>query len=192
MKKVEYVYRELLYQAMERSNRRVTQSELAKTLRVSLSTVNLAIKPLRRMRAVDVKPRALAIIDAKKILYYWASMRNIEKDTVYSTRADMAVNEIEKSIPDNAVYGAYTAYKLKFKDVPADYSEIYVYGDINERFPKSESQPNIFALKKDALMERYGKTTTLAQTFVDLWNLKEWYAKEFVKEMEAKLHGILE
>jgi len=33
---------------------------------------------------------------------------------------------------------------------------------------------------------------TIAQIFVDLWNLKEWYAKDFLKAMEAKLNGILE
>ncbi len=192
MKNVELVLRELMYQSMELGNRRLTQSELSKSLGISLSTVNLAIKPLRKMGAVDVKPRALIVTDVKKALYYWASIRNMEKDIIYATRADMPVIEIEKSMPDDVIFGAYTAYKIKFKDVPADYSEVYVYGDASDRFPKSHSSPNIFCLKKDDAMHRYGKTATTAQLFADLWNLKEWYAKEFLKAMEAKIIGVLE
>ena len=40
-------------------------------------------------------------------------------------------------------------------------------------------------------MEGYGKTATLAQTFVDLWNLKEWYAKEFLIALENKINGMI-
>jgi hypothetical protein len=32
----------------------------------------------------------------------------------------------------------------------------------------------------------------LAQTFVDLWNLDTWYARDFLKELEARLDGVLE
>ena len=101
-------------------------------------------------------------------------------------------------MPADVVYGAFTAYKFKFKDVPADYSEAYVYGsdemvdDIKKRFPESKNVPNLFVLKKDDLMEAYGKTTTLAQTFVDLWNMKEWYAKDFLTALEDKIGKFLE
>ena len=103
------------------------------------------------------------------------------------------MQKIESEMPADAVYGAFTAYKFKFKDVPADYSEVYVYGsdDIKKRFPENKNVPNLFVLKKDDLMEDYGKTTTLAQTFVDLWNLKEWYAKEFSIALENKLNELI-
>jgi len=194
MKKLEIVYREILYQAIERKRRILTQAELAKNLDVSLSTVNAAVKALERMGAVAVKPRQLEVLDVKKMLYYWASVRGLQKDVVYSTRVEKPVVEIEKSMPDDAVFGAYTAYKFLFKDVPADYSEVYVYGgdDLKKRFHPAKGIPNLFVLRKDELIERYGKRTTIAHTFVDLWNLKEWYAKEFLKEIEEKLHGILE
>ena len=48
--------------------------------------------------------------------------------------------------------------------------------------------PNLFVLKKGRNM----KEMTAAQIFVDLWNLKEWYAKDFLMAMEARLNGILE
>ncbi len=194
MKRSELIFREILYQSIEKKNRVLTQAELARTLKLSLSVVNKAVKLLEKMGAVEIRQRSLHIIDIKKIWYYWASIRNLQKDIIYSTRVELPVKEIEKQMSDNIIFGAYTAYKFLFKDVPADYSEVYIYGDetLKERFPPEKGPPNLFVLKKDEFIEKYGKTTTIANTFVDLWNLKEWYAKEFVKSMEEKLHGILE
>ncbi|MDI6721807.1 MAG: hypothetical protein QMD85_05415, partial [Candidatus Aenigmarchaeota archaeon] len=118
-----------------------------------------------------------------------ASVRNIEKDVVYATRADLSVIEIEKAMPPGVLYAGYSAYKIKFKDVPADYSEVYVYGDgegIRKRFSPSKSRPNVFVLK--AAIEKM----TIANIFVDLWNMKEWYAKDFLISLEKRIDGILE
>ncbi|MDP3764958.1 MAG: winged helix-turn-helix transcriptional regulator [Nanoarchaeota archaeon] len=194
MIKAEVIYREILYKAIEKKTSIMTQSDLANALKVSLSIVNSAVKNLESMGAVEVKPRCFHVVDIKKILYYWGSVRNLPKDIIYSTRVEKPVAEIEKLMPNDIIYGAYTACKFLFKNVPADYSEVYVYGseDLKKRFPKNKGIPNLFVLKKEDNMEKYGKTTTIANTFVDLWNLREWYAKEFVKAMEARLHGILE
>ncbi|MBS3097933.1 winged helix-turn-helix domain-containing protein [Candidatus Woesearchaeota archaeon] len=192
MKRIEEVYREVLFQSIEKKNNSLTQSYLAKALNMSLSIVNLALRPLRKMNAISVKQRSLDIIDKRKILYYWASTRNLEKDIIYKTRVEKPVRKIEAEMPSGIVYAAYSAYKFKFKEVPADYSEVYVYSDdleeIEKRFPKNNKTPNIFILKKDGNM----KEMTTAQIFVDLWNLKEWYARNFLKAMEEKLNGILE
>lgn len=193
MKKTEIVYREMLFSAIEKEKRNLTQSYLAKTLNISLSTVNLALKPLARMNAVRIKKMGFDIIDIKKILYYWASIRNVEKDVIYKTRVEAPVKEIEKELPDDAVFTAFSGYKFKFKDVPADYSEVYVYGNenIKKRFMENKVSPNLFVLKKNNA-ERYGKTATTANLFVDLWNLRQWYAKDFLKSLEAKIGRILE
>lgn len=198
MKKIEFVYREILYQSLEKKNNKMTQLAIASKLNISLSTVNHALKPLRAMGAIDVRLKNFIVADSKKILYYWASLRNIDKDSIYKTRVDKPIQKIESEMPAYVVYGAFTAYKFKFKDVPADYSEVYVYGsdemadEIKKRFSESKNVPNLFVLKKDELMEDYGKTTTLAQTFVDLWNLKEWYAKEFLIALEDKINKLME
>lgn len=192
MKRIEEIYREILFQSMEKKNNTLTQSYLAKALNISLSIVNLALNPLRRMNAVNIKQRSFDIIDKKKILYYWASRRNTEKDIIYKTRVDKPVRKIEGEMPADVLYAAYSAYKFKFKDVPVDYSEVYIYSDtieeIEKRFPKNNKVPNLFVLKKDKNI----KEVTLANIFVDLWNLKEWYAKDFLTSMEEKLNAILE
>jgi len=194
MKKIELVYREILFNAIEKNNKKLTQAYLANTLKISLSTVNLALKPLVKMNSVKINKNGFDVIDSKKILYYWASIRNVDKDIIYKTRVEEPVREIEKQMPDDIVFAAYSGYKFKFKDVPADYSEVYVYGteNIKDRFKENDKNPNLFVLKKDSAMEKYGKIITTANLFVDLWNLKQWYAKDFLKAVEGKIGRILE
>ncbi|MFH1916429.1 MAG: hypothetical protein ABIJ21_04135 [Nanoarchaeota archaeon] len=194
MKKIEFVYRELVYQAMEKKTFRLTQAQLAADLKMSLSTVNLALEPLRRMNAIAVLRRGLVVKDVKKVLYYWASVRNLEKDVVYASRSDKTVRTIEAEMPAGAVFAGFSAFKFRYKDVPADYSEVYVYADesqIKKRFSQNALQPNIIVLEKDDRMDRYGNVVTAGQLFVDLWNMKQWYAKEFLSALEVRLDGIL-
>lgn len=40
-------------------------------------------------------------------------------------------------------------------------------------------------------MENYGFKTTLVQTFVDIWNLKDWYSKDFTASLEGKINELL-
>src|SRR3989338_10788355 len=192
MKKIELVYSYILEQAMEKKRTAMTQAEIAKARSISLSTVNADINHLRKMNAVKVKLRSFDIVDAKKILYYWASIRNVGKDIAYATRVDATAAEIEKNMPPGVVYAAYSAYKIKFKDVPADYSEVYVYGDpekVKKRFPPSKNRPNLFVLslpKTSNDVSRFWRMA-IANIFVDLWNMKEWYAKDFLDALEMKL-----
>lgn len=189
MKRIEEVYREILHQA-EKGGNIVTQKAISDKLNLSLSNVSNALAPLRRMGAINVKKMCFHVINQRKIIYHWASIRNLKKDIAYSTRADKSVVEIEKSMPDSVIFTAYSAYRLRYKDAPADYSEVYVYSDdleeIKKRFPESKNTPNIFVLKKDKSIDKYGKIATNANIFVDLWNLPEWYAQEFLKSMEGK------
>lgn len=196
MQKREFVYREILFQVFEEKNREFTQSSLASSLGISLSNVNNAIKPLKRMNAIKVNPRNFVVINPKKILMYWCSIRNIGTDIIYQGYSPLSVLELEKIMPDSVVFGAYSAFKFRFNYAPADYSSVYVYcsapDEITSRIEIRKNNPNLFILRKDPLLERYGKITTLAHTFVDLWNLPEWYASDFLKELEAKLNAILE
>ena len=195
MRKAELVYREMLRGVMEEKTARFTQLELAGALGISLSTVNNALRPLRQMGAVKVKRRCFEAVNTRKMLYYWASVRNLEKDIIYATRAGIktTVSEVEKEMPPAVVFTAYSAYKFRFNDAAADYSEVYVYcGEENlkelvKRFPQKKGNPNLFVLRKDFR----GSKVSVAQIFVDLWNLREWYARDFVKALEERINGIL-
>jgi len=184
MKRIELVYNRILEEAMENKNYKLTQKKLSTELKISLSTVNYALKPLRNIGAIKVNLKNFNVISIKKILFYWASTRNFEKDIIYRLRVDKPVTEIEKNMPNSAIFTAYSYYKFKFKDAPADYSEVYVYSnkeDIQKRFKEIKGPPNLFVLKKDI------NRLSLANLFVDLWNLKEWYAKDYLQALENKL-----
>lgn len=188
MKKLELVYNKILEEVIENKNYKLTQIFLSRELKISLSTVNHALQPIKNMGAIKINLKNFNVVNPGKILYYWASIRNIERDIIYKTRAEVPVEEIEKEMSSSAVFTAYSAYKFKFKDKPADYSEVYVYcskEEIKERFPESKNVPNLFVLRKDII-----KLTT-ANLFADLWNLKEWYAKDYLDALQRRLDGIL-
>lgn len=195
MKKIELVYVEILYQCIEKQNRKLTQIGLSNKLGISLSTVNHALQPLKKMGAIEIKKRGFTATNPKKIVYHLASCRNPAKDIVYSTRVDEPVRMIESKMPAKTMFTSYSAYKYRYNDTPADYSEIYVYADkkeIEKRFPPTGRVPNLFVLKKEKTMDSYGEIAPAGLIFADLWNTNEWYAKEFLKALEVKLSGILE
>lgn len=46
---------------------------------------------------------------------------------------------------------------------------------------------NLIVLKADSWLAKLGKITPDVQTYVDLWNLSEWYAKDFLKALKEKM-----
>lgn len=197
MRKQEAVYREILCRAIEKKEFSLTQLELSKKLGLSLSNINIVIKKLNSMGAVRIEQRNFRVLDIKKIIYFWASIRNLERDILFKIRIEMPVREIERMMPD-ILFTGYTAYKLKFDDVPADYSEVYAYADENQleaiknrisKLKTSENNPNLIILEKDSSLGLYN-SIPLSQIFVDLWNMKEWYAKEFIISLENKMEGM--
>ncbi|MEK6892574.1 MAG: winged helix-turn-helix transcriptional regulator [Nanoarchaeota archaeon] len=196
MKKTEEVFREILHKGIEEKKFNLTQSELSKKLGISLSIINSAVKRLENMGAIKIKQREFQIIDIRKILFHWASLRNIKQDIIFKARIEMPAREIERIMPD-VTFTAFSAFKLMFDDVPADYSEVYVYASDNElndiknrisslKFNENDINSNFFVLKKDKNIDLY-KSIPFSNLFVDLWNLKEWYAKDFLNALENKL-----
>lgn len=193
MKKKEWIYREILYQVLEKKKFFITQKFLSEKCQVSLGNVNHAIKPLESMNSIEKKPKGFKIINPKKILLYWASIRNLNKDIIYQTFYDKSVVEIEKMMP-KCIFTSYSGFKFKFNSTPSDYSEVFVYAnknEIKERFPERNGKANIIVLKPDKHLMKFSRIT-IAQLFVDLWNINTWYAQEFLKELEVKINGILE
>ncbi|MCX8189433.1 MAG: hypothetical protein N3F64_06945 [Nitrososphaeria archaeon] len=194
--KGERVYREILYGVLEGKLNLFKQLELSRVCKLSLSTVNYALSPLERMNALEKRRFGFRILDPKKVLLYWASIRRLEKDIVYQTYVDASIDEVESGVPAKSVFTAYSAFKFKFNRVPSDYSEVVVYGvkrDFERRFGEEnlKLKPNLIVLNLDEHLAKF-KVAPMAQIFVDLWNLRPWYAKDFLKEMEEIIDGILE
>lgn len=193
MLKKEQVWREILHQCFAEGNLVFTQKDLAGKLKVSLSTVNNALRLPRTSGAVAVTGRNFQVKDREKFLLLWASHRNLAREQIYATYAAGGVPATEGLVPPGAIFAAFSALVKKYKTAPADYDAVYIYADTNllpeikKRFPLRKGAENLFVLRADPLLKHYGEITPDVQTFADLWNLPQWYAKDFLKDLKAKL-----
>lgn len=191
MFKKEIIWREILFQFFENRVYRFTQKELANKFSFSLSTVSNALKIPRASGAIEVRERFFQVCDAEKFLNIWATFRRLDKDIIYKVHVELSPQEIESNMPPDVIYTAYSAYHLKFNEAPADYDRVYVYVNdlekIKKRFSPKKGYENLIVLKADKFLFNYGPLPPLAQIYVDIWNLKEWYAKDFLMALKEKM-----
>lgn len=191
MLKKEIIWREILYQAIKNKKYRFTQKDLANKFGFSFSTIFNALKIPRETGAIKVKSRFFEIIDKEKLLVIWGTQRKFFKDIIYQNSVDAPIKQIESELPGNVILTAYTAYAMLFQTIPADYDKVYVYSNqlekIKKRFPQRKGYNNLIVLKPDPFLKNYGKVAPLPQIYVDLWNIREWYAAEFIKELKGKI-----
>lgn len=195
MKKIEIIWRELLYQSLEKGNRRFSQKQLSAKFGFSTSTVFQSLKPLRKMGAARVGGRGFVLEDPEKLLYLWASFREFEKDIILSGKVDLSLPEIEGNMPPDVVFGCFSAAKFILGETPSDYDKVYVYArsldEIKKRFTLQKGRENLIVLRTDPTLFDYGSITSIAQTFVDLWNMPQWYAKDYIRALKEKIDGLL-
>jgi len=154
MKKIETTWHHLLWSAVEKHQFKHTQKSLADYFGYSLSTINLAVKKVAAIGAVKISGKFFVLSDPKKLLFYWATHRNLDKDCLYKTYSDLPISEIEGLIPPQSIIGGFSAAKKILGEAPSDYSKIFFYLPLKEietakkRYPPSEKEPkNIFVLK---------------------------------------------
>jgi|SRR3989338_7115888 len=204
MKKIETIWHYLLFSALEKGIFKHTQLELAQKFGYSISTVHHALEASGRMGAIRKESKFFVLSDFSKLLYYWASVRNIESDILYMTNVTQDIKQIEGLVPPHSIYAGYSAAQKILTEPPADYGKVYIYllpkdcRDAKTRFPpagRKVRDSNVFVLRLHPAMLVFGKQTTLPQTFVDIWNLKDWYSRDFIRalatRMEEVRHGIL-
>ena len=192
MSKKETIWRYILNQALEKHVLTFTQKEIAGKFQYSTSTVFNSLKAPRKLGAVEVTGRFFRIINFEKLLILWATQRNLEKDVVYSTYCSEPARKIEGNMPPDIIFAAFSAYRMKYNEAPADYDVVYVYSqnlvELKKRFPTVKGIKNLFILKPDNDLKNFGKITPDVQTFVDLWNINKWYAKDFLDALKQKFN----
>lgn len=196
MKKIETVWCRLLYDALEKRQTRFQQQELAKTLDISTSTVNHALKDLRRMGGLQIGGTGGVVVDAEKVLMHWANHRRLSEDIVFTISLSHPVIEVEGLLPPGSILGAYSAVRHWYREPPADYADVYVYHQdptiVAHRFSNELTGPtNLIILRLNPKLPLRPETTTLAHTFVDLWNLTDWMAKDFVRRVKQEIDDLL-
>ncbi len=195
MKKVDRVLREILYRVYERNEFFMSQKALARACGLSMDTVNRLVAKLNQFRSIEKKPLGFRVTEPEKVLAYWAATRNLTRDIAYSTYSPNSVSEIEGEMLPGSVFTMFSGYKLKFNETPTYYEEIYVYADSDEvrrKFPESKAERrNLFVLRQDPHLERTSKNgaATLAQLYVDLWQLGGSPADRFILELEKRLEA---
>lgn len=193
MSKKEIIWREILFQAAENKKLEFTQKELAEKFGISTSTVFNALKIPRQSGAIKVGGRKFTVVDLEKFLYIWATRRNLDKEIIYKTNVLGSPGEIEGMIPPGAIFAGYSAYVKKYQDAPADYDKVYIYAnpeklaEIKKRFPVKRGYENLFVLKSDPCLKKFGSIAPDVQIFADLWNLTDWYSKEFLSALKQKI-----
>jgi len=197
MKKIETIWHYLLFQAIEQKQFQHTQAGLAKLFQYSTSTINLALVKPTAIGAVRKSGKFFVVADVLKLLYLAATIRNLAKDIIYQTRSALSIHELEGLAPPTAIYGGYSAASQILIEPPADYSTLYLYLDPNyltelkSRYPYVKSGPtHIIILKKPTYLP-IPNHTPLSHTFIDIWNMPEWYARDFTQALEDKIHDLL-
>lgn len=194
MKKIEYIWRELLIQTVEKREPVFAQQSLSAKFGLSSSTVNLSLSPLRKLGAVSIGKRHSEVTDYEKILYHWANHRHLEKDISAKLHVGLPVMEIEGRLPENSIPTGYTAIREKFGEPPSNYDKVYCYHAdptiVTARFAAdiTRGEPNLFVMKADPFL---GPQVSLPQVFVDLWNMHDWYAKDFCRFIKSKLEEMM-
>lgn len=191
MKNIDVIYRHVLHTFFFERKGRFTQKGLAERFHCSVSTVFHALEVPRQIGAIRVSGRDFTVTNAEKFLTYWATRRRLDREIVYKTHSSEPAIERESLMPPEAIFAAYSAYRLLYKNTPADYDQIYVYTPsvepLKARFPERAGTPNVVVLRADPYLASYGPVTPPVQLFVDLWNLPEWYAHDFQKALAQKL-----
>lgn len=180
-----------MFRTIDKQNSAFSITELSQKFKLSLSVVSHALKPLRDMNMVKIGKNESHVTDTEKLLFFWATRRDAQKEIIYETRSDLSTSEIEASMPADVVPTAYSLYKMKYKTLPADYDVVYFYAydikEIQKRFPPKKSHhQNIFILQPDLFLKTY-KLPPTAQLFVDLWNAPQWYSRDFTNELLIKI-----
>jgi len=177
--KKERVYRELT--RLAEHERTTTQRELASACKVSLNLVNSVIRELRRVGALAVYPMGLNILDPAKIVYTWGSQRDLERDISLRYAIGLPVHEIEKNMPGDVVFTAFSGWRLKVGQAPFDYNRVYVYAQPSSEhivkrllstLPRTRGDANTFVMVVDdphLFASTKHQIAPVGQLFVDIY-----------------------
>jgi len=193
MFKKEWIYREIACASLSEKGRKFTQLALSKKFSISLSTVNHAIAPLRENGIIAPLSRGFRLISLPRLLALWGSERRLSRETLFSGTA-ISVREAEKLAPSGAIWGGFSAYCLRYKETPADYSVLILYSTLHElpeiqKRMAAKGNVVLFVLKKDRFMGEHSKSglSSDPQIYADLWNRSEWYAADFRRALEKRM-----
>ena len=194
MLKEERIYREILI-GVQRKKGLFYQNRVSKECGVSIGLVNKTIKKLERQSSIQKKVKGFSVIDPSKVLLYWATRRNIQKDVSTKFCIKKDISSIEKTLPSCVIFTGYSGWRLSTGRTPVDYREVYVYMKkkdedkidlwLNENKP-SKGLENLFIMCIDDLHLINNSEKNIApipQIFVDLYSMGGLSSKYFLNDI---------
>ena len=195
MKKYERIYREILVGILNKKER-FNQLELSKKCYISIGLVNKTLKKLKEIGAVEIFPMQFRVLDASKILFDWATKRNLNKEIQEKYCIDMNTTQLENSLP--FILTAYSGWRMLNKSIPFEYNKVYTYIPKDEKSlfeiwikdkPITKGRENLFVTftdDKHLIENSTKKIAPIPQIFVDIYSLSELPSKYFISEMLTK------
>ncbi|MEM3434291.1 MAG: hypothetical protein QXP27_08980 [Candidatus Methanomethyliaceae archaeon] len=188
----ELIWRYLLVESRQRQQWRWQQKEVAAMLGFAPGTVHRALFVPRRAGAVAVESRGFRIRDWKKFLLIWAVFRNMSQDRIWQARLKLPPDRVEGQMIPEARFSGASGFKFRYNYIAADYDEVLIYLDegyldkLKYRFSSHWArfgETTITVLKPDRLL---GDIVPPEQIYVDLWQMSQWWASEFIKALEQE------
>jgi len=194
MRKEERILREILT-GIKEGKERFFQKDISKVCNVSIGLVNKVIKKLEFQGSVQRGGRGFSVIDANKILFYWATKRRIKEEVSEKYYIKSSVENIEKTLPNCVIFTAFSGWRLLTGRVPADYREVYVFvpkgsEEVMRLWLKgnkpSKGPENLFIIYTDDehLIKNSKKNIVpVPQIFVDLYSVGGISSKYFLNDI---------
>lgn len=189
----EQVWRHLLVSAFEGRRRWPSVSECAADLALPASTVHQSLGHPVEIGAVHVRGAGgLRVLDPGRLLLLWAGRRRLQRDVIDRFEVPSSAYAVEAAFTNpDAVLGGFGAVVAALgSNTIADYDTVLSYGD--PRLGKLTADPDgrtceVLVLEPDPRLARYGRSTPLAQAWVDLFALSGWQSARFVYELLPRL-----
>lgn len=160
-----------------------SMSALANDIGLGVTTVAAALEEPRAVGAVTVAHGVpLTVLDPWKILVLWAARRDVAADIRAERFVGARAATVEtRARPGRAVLGGCGAVVARLgRNTIADYSTVLFYGEPDlPALPDEGAATRLLVAEPDGLLARYGQTTTIGQSWVDLFRFPGWQAAEF-------------
>lgn len=195
MKQWERALRQILYSYFEEDQRFMSQRAISENCWVSIGTVNLLVKKLEQLGAIEIRPQGFRIIDLPRALLYWANTRSFHQDVVGRIPTSKPVEEIERHMPPGSAVTCFSAFRRRFGRVPQEYNQVHVYGNseqIRKLFPGTGGElSEIVVLQPDRHLTRLSENGVVpfAQMYVDLWQTGQ-AGKPYIDELNASVRRV--
>ncbi len=188
----ERVWRHLIVSATMGRREWSTLSDLAAEVESPVSSVHDALGRPVEIGAVGAWPSGgVIVLDPARLTVLWAGRRRLPRDVRRHVRVAPSASEVERLLASEpVVLGGFGAVVAALgANTIADYETVLVYGDPAGLEEDASGSTNFIVLEPDPLLNRYGRTTPLAQAWVDLFCLPGWQAARFVHETLPQVIG---